>query len=500
MRWAGLVPSLLLLAAVSAEEAPPLLLSPEALVPPGTACFLKGAGFESLQAHLDAYCNRHPSPFASALRLQAAPRLGRPFLVAADGARPWGMMLADLARPQDRVWILPVEDVDAFRSALPVSLQAMPMKVVRGYAVLGADAALVERAGSGGEGVLPLTLPCEVAVRVDPAALAARFPALGRVLAEVRGLEAGVQIGERGLTLRLRALPKEGTSLADMLGSAEPRRMLWTGLAPEDAAFSAECALSPAGSRVLLDRLAGLLPFMAPAADLAPLCAGDLMLAAYPATTGWQAQAVCRVRDAGKAEPFLSRALVERLNGIAPKDGPLELSCDDMALREADRLALRETLVHGIAPAGAGRPWEALFGPGGRRVALAGALADDLLVMAAGGQAGERVAETAGPLRQGLVPKPSPGAAALLERLPAELNACVVLDLAGIRALLAESWPGLSALPASGRAAAGLRCLEGAAEIEVVMPPEAWAGLWALLAPAVVEPKPEPPPGAGKER
>lgn len=493
------------LAAASAPAGEPahapesVLASPEALVPADAPCFVRGTGLETLQAHLDAFCNKHPSALSGALRLRLGPVLSRPYLVAADGTRPWGAVFLDPDRMEEPVWLLPVEDADAFRQAVAACLDGVHVRFARGYAILGRDEALMDRIAREGPGLVPSPLASDVVARLDPSAcrgstlegiltpLLSRLPPgcrglLAELGSQVSGIEAGCTLGDQGaeMTFRLQSVP--GSGLADFLSRQVPQPSRWIGLAPSGAAVVAECHVDARGARSLLDGLAALDPMGLVLAPVKAFCGGDALLTVFPGEPGWQAQAVCRLAEVRRGECFLEGALPGLLKAVSEASGGLDCSSQDKPGREEGALKLKEAVVTLAAREGR-RPWEALLGEDARHLPFAGAVSKDLCVVALGSEAGERVLATAPSLGKGLVPKVSEAHAALLDGLPGGANAWVILSVGRALSLLGRAHPGLRpGRPMSGSLALALRCEGEEARVSLRVPGEVLGELseWVL--------------------
>ncbi len=498
---------LLLLCMLVAAEAPAgepaqvseaVLASPETLVPADAPCFVRGVGLEMLQAHLDAFCNKYPSALSGALRLRFGPVLSRPYLVATDGTRAWGAVLLDPDRTEELVWLLPVEDADAFRQAVTACLEDVHVRFVRGYALLGRDEALLDRIGREGEVLAPSPLASDVVVRLNPAAcrgsrlegflapLLSRVPSrcLGELAAlglQVSALEAGCTLGERGaeMTLRLQSVP--GSELAGFLSRQVPGPSRWMGLASSGAAVVAECHVDAPGARFLLDGLAAMDPMGAVLSPVKEFCGGDALVAVFPGEPGWQVQAVCRLEEVRKGERFLEHGLPGLLKSVSESSGGLACSSQPRPDREEGTLTLRESMVT-LTPGEGPRPWRALLGEDARRLPFASAVSKDLCVMVLGSEAVARVLATAPSLGQGLVPKLPEAHAALLEGLPEEANAWVILSLGRAFSLLGRAHPGLvPGRPVPGSLALALRCEGEEARVSLRIPGEVLGELSAQV-------------------
>jgi hypothetical protein len=479
----------------------PVLASPEALVPADAPCFVRGIGLETLQAHLDAFCNKYPSALSMALRLRLGPVLSRPYLVAADGTRAWGAVFLAPDLREEPVWLLPVEDEGAFRQAAAACLEGVRVRFVRGYALLGKDEAILDRLGCEGAGLAPSPLASDVVVRLNPAAFRGRglegflAPLLSRLPLRCRGLladlglqvsalEAGCTLGERGaeMTFRLQSVP--GSGLADFLSRQVAKPLRWIGLASSEAAVVAECHVDTRGARSLLDVLAAMDPMGAALAPVKDFCGGDALLTMFPGEPGWQVQAVCRLAEVREGERFLEHGLPGLLKAVSEASGGLDCSSQVQVGREEGALKLQEAVVTLAAKEGQeGWPWKSLLGEDARHLPFAGAVSKDLCVVALGSEAGDRVLATAPSLGQGLVPTISEAHAALLEGLPGEANAWVILSVGRMLSLLGRTHPGLvPGRPVSGSLALALCCEGEAALGSLVVPGEVLGELsaWVL--------------------
>ena len=465
----------------AAEE--PALAAPEALVPADAACFVRGEGLERLKTRLDAFCASLPPALALPLRLSTGTALARPLIAAADGARPWGLVIMDAARPEGPeglALLLPVDDPELFR-AVSASLVGIQVRLVRGYAALGADAALLDRIAKGGGGIPAPALQESVVARFRPAAMAA-LPLLRRawagamaslppalaeglsarlpdLAAQLDAVELGVSPGESGLRLGLRLRFCPGSQLAALASAQKSRAPHWTGLAPPGAALSAEvhvdAAAGAAGARLLLPSSPSSPARMTEA--LAASCAGDGALAVFRGDRGWQAQAVLKVTDPKAAARFLAEGFQE----LGARFGT---ACEMEFPVDAGSLHCQQAR---------------LVPPG---LAVAGTVSRDLLVAAAGPESLERVKVTAEPLGDGLEPRVAPDLAAAMELLPPEASAYALCTPASLGALLSR----LGGRPLHGGAGvvgAACRCEGGEAEFTMVVPGGAleafpgWGGL-----------------------
>lgn len=439
------------------EEAP--LSAPEALAPAGAAWFLRGTGLEALQAHLDAFCNKFPCGFTAGIRLKAGPWLGRPALVAADGTRPWAILSLDPEpRPEALVFLVPVEDPEAFRHAL--ADEGLQVRLVRGYALVGREAALLDGLGGPEAPLPPPVLRDDLVLRLGPGALRAlpdrmpeAFGELVRSLPPLAALEAGCSFGEEGMRLSLHAQPEAGGALARLLAAQPLSPPRWLGLAPAGAALAAESRLDPAAAGACLDWMEGRWQ-----GEAAPLLrclraawAGEAFLTLFLEEAGWQAQGLGRPADAGEAKAAAAEAGSGRLPGI-----DLAWTCDPVA---AGSFRLR------LEPKGEGKPAE---------VVLQGAFSQGWILAAAG--PGSRL-----PSIEAL-PSPEP----LPKTLPDRGSLFILASLGRLAGLLGRLDPGLApeGLPEL-RVAGCLRCEGGAAELRVAVPGKTLVELSSIRGPAL---------------
>ena len=294
-------------------------------------------------------------------------------------------------------------------------------------------------------------------------------------------VEAGCTLGERGAEMAFRLQPVPGSGLAEFLSRQAPAPSRWIGLAPPEAAVVAECHVDARGARALLDALAALDPMGLVLAPVKAFCGGDALVSVFPGEVGWQAQAVCRLTEVSEGERFLADALPGLLEALSEASGGLDCSSEARPGREEGMLRLREAVVTVAAREGP-RPWKALLGEDARQMPFALAVSKDLCVLALGSEAGERVLATAPSLGQGLVPRVSEAHAALLDGLPGEANAWVILSVGRALSLLGRARPGLRpGRPVSGSLALALRCEGEEARVSLHIPGEVLGELSAWI-------------------
>lgn len=413
---------------------PPPLAAPEPLVPSDVLCYVRGPCLERLRGLLEDVCARLPAPLAYCLRTEAFSLLADPLAAAADGSRPWGAVIGDLApvgRGQAWALLLPVDDPALFLQAAQESLPGAQVRLCRGYAILTRDAALAER--------LTVEPTRPVPAFPEGAALSVRFhmaelrahaaerlgsgwverlssglpaaPALQvarRAADQMEALTLSFSCEEGGMRVLARMEPLPGTPLAALAAAPPPPHVRWMGLAPPGAALAAELHMD-----------AGLLRGLLSGFPCASLLGGDVFLAAARGAGGWEAHAAVRLSD--------RTAVSERL-----ADGGA------FAL-EAAGGSLEVRLEAPAAPDASVRMWTAAVACGGVSAVFEGAaaLSGDVLVASAGEDAAERVVATVMPLAEGLEPRLDLAFSELLKGMPDGAHALLMLSLKDHRGLLA---------------------------------------------------------------
>ena len=490
---------LLALLATLPARAGDVLDSPEALVPADMPVFVKGVGLEALQGHLDAFCNKFPGPASRKVRSFAGPLLGRPFLVAADGTRPWGIAWGEGGEfGYEPVFLIPVEDAEAFQKALRAGMERAECRIVRGYALVSRDKEFLARFKEDlSESLKPSPLHEDLVVSFSPSAvkyeetllaylLSERFPERHDSIlaglyradawsAQVDRIHLGLTIGADGLHASARIRPVSGSRLSSLLASQKPGPVRWAGLAPAGSALFVETRLDPEG-------WAALMNFLTKQRDSATLAlrtlremgSGDSCLALFRGEQGWQAQGVLRPSDPERAQRFLDAEAVAWGNWLGHALGRgLSLSAEALPSREVEKLSLQPFVLTGAVEEGSGPPWSAFFPAGPRRIDAGVASSGGLLVGAAGPEAHTRLLSTAVPLGEGLEPRVATSWAPLLAALPADLNAACLVSLGGLLELAARGWPGV--LPESASfpeapVAFSFACRDGEGEATAVVP------------------------------
>ncbi|GEM_PF-4575717 len=504
----------LVFAAAGADPVPSTtpLLSPEALIPSDAGMVLRGAGLERIQSQIDAFCNRFPCALATRLRQGASGILSRPWLVAADGTRPWAIVFprTGTGTTADPVFLLPVEDAEALRQAVASSMPGAQVRVLQGYALVGRDAVLLDRlahpeAGGQAPGISPtedLTLRVGAQTLQDlaasrlkdlppPAAETARA-----LLAQTASIEAAFAFGEEGLRVTLRLKPVAGSRLEAVLARQSAHPVRWLGLASEGAAVALETHLDPEASGACLRLLERLKPSTGGkvGALLSALWDGEACLTCFRTEAGWAGQVVSRASDPERAQALMEGTLWA--DGSAFPDPWLERiwTCRRGPWIEGEP-RLRRLTLDAEPPEGAG-PEAALSLP------LAASAGEDLLVATVGPDCEERLVKTAGPLARKMETRVSPATARLLALASAGTaagnkaggnlgNLWLLASPRHARLLLARldgKNPEPPAVEAASLAAC-LRCAEGGVELNVLLPGEVLADLpgmerilWNLLA------------------
>ncbi len=464
-----------------------LLAGPEALIPPDAQLVFRGAGLERLQSQIDAFCNRFPCALATRLRQKAADVLSRPWLVAADGTRPWAAVCPRLG--DEPAFVLPVEDAQALRQAVAASFPEAQVRTLKGYAVVGRDAALVERLAHPPDAAPTSAFAEDLSIHLGGGALRALaeprlalLPAsaadlVRSFLAQASGMDTSCSFGEAGLKVTIRLLPVPGSRLEALLARQSPQPARWLGLAPEGAMLALETHLDADASGACLRALERVRPSEGgkAAALLTGLWDGEACLACFHHDSGWIGQAVCRPPDPGRAEGLLEGSVWA--DGSAFRDpwtGRIwRCQRGEWTEEKEGEPRLRRLLVSADPPEGAAEGT-------GLSAGVAACFLEGLLVTVAGRDAQDRLVKTAPPLAKKMEARLSPAAERLLEGLPSRTaNLWLLLCPRQALALLGRLRGGeAAALPADAPSlAACLRCGEGRAELDLLLPGEVLADL-----------------------